>query len=325
MAQVINTNVASINAQRNLNRSQGGLTTSLQRLSSGLRINSAKDDAAGLAISDRMTSQIRGSTQASRNANDGISLAQTAEGALGESTSILQRVRELAIQSANSTNSSSDRLSLQAEVNQLVSELDRISQTTSFNGLKLLDGSFQAQSFHIGADANQSVNVTINEATSSNLGIEKVSTFNRDKGIETATSGFHADVTGTSSGQASIAGADIDAGLQTLIGTQTITVTDPDTVTQQTITVPITGRDAAEISKQLNTLTGVTASASNSAEFDVTSTTLVAGDTVSFNLVVGDPDEALKPTYETQAISIIKTPLQMTLIKPLKMPFLISM
>jgi len=304
MAQVINTNVASINAQRNLNRSQGSLSTSLQRLSSGLRINSAKDDAAGLAISDRMTSQIKGATQASRNANDGISLAQTAEGALGESTSILQRVRELAIQSANSTNSSSDRLSLQAEVNQLVSELDRISQTTSFNGLKLLDGSFQAQSFHIGADANQSVNVTINEATSSNLGIEKVSTFNRDKGIETATSGFHADVKDTASGKVSVAGADIDAGLQTLIAGQDITITAPDTSTQ-TITVPITGRDAAEISKQLNTLTGVTASASNSAEFDVTSTTLVTGDTVTFNLVVGDPDEVSKPAYETQAVSII--------------------
>ncbi|VAW73252.1 Flagellin protein FlaB, partial [hydrothermal vent metagenome] len=116
MPQIINTNIPSLNAQRNLNKSQGELTTSLERLSSGLRINSAKDDAAGLAIANRFTSQIRGLTQASRNANDGISLAQTAEGALAESTNIVQRVRELAIQSANSTNSAQDRLSLQSEV-----------------------------------------------------------------------------------------------------------------------------------------------------------------------------------------------------------------
>lgn len=117
MPQVINTNVMSLNSQRNLSKSQGALQVSLQRLSSGLRINSAKDDAAGLAISNRMTSQIRGFNQAERNANDGISLAQTAEGALAESTNILQRIRELAIQSANSTNSTTDRLSLQSEVN----------------------------------------------------------------------------------------------------------------------------------------------------------------------------------------------------------------
>ncbi|HED36001.1 MAG TPA: flagellin domain-containing protein, partial [Gammaproteobacteria bacterium] len=165
MPQIINTNIPSLNAQRNLNKSQGELTTSLERLSSGLRINSAKDDAAGLAIANRFTSQIRGLTQASRNANDGISLAQTAEGALSESTNIIQRVRELAIQSANSTNSAQDRLSLQSEVNQLVSELDRISNTTSFNGLKLLDGSFTAQSFQVGAEANQTINVNVEGAT----------------------------------------------------------------------------------------------------------------------------------------------------------------
>ena len=310
MAQVINTNIASINAQRNLNRSQGDLATSLQRLSSGLRINSAKDDAAGLAISDRMTSQIRGSAQASRNANDGISLAQTAEGALGESTNILQRVRELAVQSANATNSSSDRLSLQAEVNQLVSELDRISQATTFNGLKLLDGSFQAQSFHIGADANQTINVTIDEATSTNLGIEKVSTLNNVKGIEVATSGFHADVTNTASGRVSgtaatppLGYATLTDATNTLITTQTLTVTAPDSSTQS-VTVPATGRDAAEIATQLNTLTGVTASATNSAQFDLTSTTLAAGDTLSFSLIVGDVVESPAIPYKKQTISI---------------------
>ena len=133
MALTINTNIASLNAQRNLGVSQSALNKSMQRLSSGLRINSAKDDAAGLAISDRMTAQIRGLNQASRNANDGISLAQTAEGALQESTNLLQRMRELAIQSANGTNSVSDRTSINAESLQIISELDRISTDTQFN------------------------------------------------------------------------------------------------------------------------------------------------------------------------------------------------
>ena len=130
MASTINTNIQSLNAQRNLGASQLSLSTSMQRLSSGLRVNSAKDDAAGLAIADRMNAQVRGMNVAVRNANDGISLAQTAEGALKASGDILQRVRELAVQSANATNSSSDRQALQAEVGQLVEELDRISQTT---------------------------------------------------------------------------------------------------------------------------------------------------------------------------------------------------
>jgi flagellin len=157
MAQVINTNISSLTAQRNLTRSQDALGTSLQRLSSGLRINSAKDDAAGLAISERFTTQIRGMNQAIRNANDGISLAQTAEGAMGELTNNLQRVRELAVQSANATNSSSDRVALQNEVTQLVEEIDRVAQQTKFNGVTLLDGTFSNQSFQIGADAGQTI------------------------------------------------------------------------------------------------------------------------------------------------------------------------
>jgi len=155
MASTINTNINSLTAQRNLGTSATALSTSIQRLSSGLRINSAKDDAAGLAISERFTSQIRGLNQAVRNANDGISLAQTAEGALKASGDILQRVRELAVQSANASNSAGDRQALQAEVGQLVSELDRISQTTEFNGTKLLNGSFGTQQFQVGANANQ--------------------------------------------------------------------------------------------------------------------------------------------------------------------------
>ena len=157
MAVSINSNIASLTAQRNLGVSQNGLNTSIQRLSSGFRINSAKDDAAGLAISERFTSQVRGLNQAVRNANDGISLAQTAEGAMKASGDILQRVRELAVQSANASNSASDRQALQQEVSQLVSELDRISQTTEFNGAKLLDGSFGTQQFQVGANANQTI------------------------------------------------------------------------------------------------------------------------------------------------------------------------
>lgn len=160
MPQIINTNISSLNAQRNLNRSQNDLYTSLQRLSSGLRINSAKDDAAGLAISDRMTTQIRGLDQARRNANDGISLAQVAEGALQSSTDILQRVRELAIQSMNATNSSSDRQALDAEVQQLAQELQRVAAVTEFNGQKLLDGSFTGAVFQVGANSNQTITAT---------------------------------------------------------------------------------------------------------------------------------------------------------------------
>jgi flagellin len=157
MPQVINTNVASLNAQRNLNGTQNSMQTAIQRLSTGLRINSAKDDAAGLAISSRFTSQIRGLTQAARNANDGISLAQTAEGALSTSTDILQRIRELAVQSANASNSAGDRSALNSEVQQLTQELQRISTSTQFNGQNLLDGSFTTATFQVGANANQTI------------------------------------------------------------------------------------------------------------------------------------------------------------------------
>ncbi|WP_332860904.1 flagellin [Janthinobacterium svalbardensis] len=160
MAAVINTNISSLNSQRNLSTSQSALSTSLQRLSSGMRINSAKDDAAGLAISDRMTSQIRGMTQATRNANDGVSLAQTAEGALSTSGDILQRIRELAVQSSNSTNTASDRQALQTEVGQLGSELNRVAQTTQFNGQNLLDGSMGTANFQVGANANQLISAS---------------------------------------------------------------------------------------------------------------------------------------------------------------------
>jgi len=171
MPQIINTNIASLTAQRNLNNSQNALNTSLQRLSSGLRINSAKDDAAGLAISERFTSQIRGLNQAQRNANDGISLAQTAEGDLAAITNNLQRIRELAVQSANATNSPSDRAALQLETEQLIAEIDRVASTSSFNGVSLLDGSFTSKQFQVGANAGETVDISaITSARTSALG-----------------------------------------------------------------------------------------------------------------------------------------------------------
>jgi len=175
MPQIINTNIASLNAQRNLNASQNSLATSLQRLSSGLRINSAKDDAAGLAIASRFSAQINGLNQAARNANDGISLAQTAEGSLGVISDNLQRIRELAVQSRNATNSATDRAALNTEAQQLKAEIDRVASTTSFNGVKLLDGSFTNQAFQVGANVGETISIgAIANAQSSALGSSSV-------------------------------------------------------------------------------------------------------------------------------------------------------
>ena len=171
MAMTINTNVVSLNSQRNLGLSGGSLATSMQRLSSGLRVNSAKDDAAGLAIAERMNAQTKGLAVAARNANDGISLAQTAEGALGKVGDMLQRMRELAVQSSNATNSDSDREALQAEVNQLRSEIDRVAKTTSFNGAKLLDGAFSGGVFQVGSNAGDNITVgALKKSTADALG-----------------------------------------------------------------------------------------------------------------------------------------------------------
>jgi len=166
MSSMINTNMASLTAQRNLGMNQATLATAMQRLSSGLRINSAKDDAAGLAISERMTSQVNGNNQAARNANDGISLAQTAEGDLAQVGSNLQRMRELSVQSANASNSASDRTSLQNELDQLRQEIDRVSANSSFNGVKLLDGTFSAQTFQVGANNTANDRITVSSIAS---------------------------------------------------------------------------------------------------------------------------------------------------------------
>ncbi len=166
MALTVNVNIPSLNAQRNLNKSQGALATALQRLSSGLRLNSAKDDAAGIAIATRFTTQIRGLNVAARNANDGISLSQTAEGALDEVVNNLQRIRELAVQSANSTNSATDRKALNAEATALIAEIDRVAQNTNFNGVNLLDGTFTSQDFQVGANGGGSNVVSITSIAS---------------------------------------------------------------------------------------------------------------------------------------------------------------
>ena len=163
MAMFINTNTSSLNAQRNLMNTTKSLDTSYTRLASGLRINSAKDDAAGLQISNRLTSQVNGLDQGNRNANDGISLAQTAEGAMDEVTGMLQRMRTLAQQSANGSNSAKDREALQKEVDQLGAEINRISKDTTFAGTKLLDGNYSG-SFQVGADANQTIGFSLSQA-----------------------------------------------------------------------------------------------------------------------------------------------------------------
>ncbi|MGJ8670580.1 MAG: flagellin [Oceanococcus sp.] len=202
--QTINTNVMSLNAQRNLSSSSNDLATSIQRLSTGLRINSAKDDAAGLAISERFTSQIRGLNQAVRNANDGISLSQTAEGALGEVSNNLQRIRELAVQSSNATNSQSDRNALQAEVSQLLSEIDRVADSTSFNGVDLLDGSFAGAVFQIGANAGE--NITVASLTDANTAALGSLSQNTTAGLSVAASGISGFATAIAAGGFTIDG-----------------------------------------------------------------------------------------------------------------------
>jgi len=177
MPQVINTNMLSLNAQRNLSQSQAAQATAIQRLSSGLRINTAKDDAAGLAITERFTTQIRGLNQATRNAQDAISLSQTAEGAMGSISDNLQRIRELAVQAANGTNSAVDRLALDQEVQQMIAETQRVATQTQFNGINLLDGTFSGQTFQVGANQNQTVAISsISNAQTSALGSNMLST-----------------------------------------------------------------------------------------------------------------------------------------------------
>ncbi|WP_435218614.1 flagellin [Luminiphilus sp. nBUS_07] len=266
MALVINTNVASLNAQRNLDASQSSAATSLERLSSGLRINSARDDAAGLAIANRFTAQINGLNQAARNAADGISLAQTAEGALQEVTNNLQRIRELAVQAANATNSGADRQALQSEVDQLVSEIDRVANTANFNGVKLLDGSFTSKTFQVGATEGETVSVNaIIDANTNALGE------------------YAADLNGTFLGAARDAAADTN-GIQAANLSFTITDTNSNTVgTAGTVAAIGANAEASEIATVINAMDsrlGLVATASNTATLGNFS----AAETVTFTL-----------------------------------------
>ena len=253
--QVISTNVASLNAQRNLSNSSNGLAVSLQRLSSGMRINSAKDDAAGLAISERMTGQIRGLDQARRNANDGVSLAQTAEGALNQMGSIVQRIRELSVQSANATNSASDRQALNAEVTQLVSELDRFSQTTEFNGQALFNGTFGSATFQVGANANQTITTTTNNYRTTQYGTFQVSNASSN-GSTYATSGQA--VTGLSSALGNISGTVVSGGAGSKLivngagGAATLNVTSGSSAKDIAIAVNAAGQTGVKASATTN-------------------------------------------------------------------------
>nr|WP_105254931.1 flagellin [Pseudoalteromonas sp. T1lg75] len=209
MALSVNTNVASLNGQRNLSKSGQALETSMQRLSSGLRINSAKDDAAGLQIANRLTSQINGLTVAQRNANDGISMAQTAEGAMQESANILQRMRDLSLQSANGSNSADDRKALQKEVAALQQELTRIAETTKFGTTSLLDGSFGTKQFQVGANANETINVSLGNTSADAIGIHEITGAGTVLGTETATSDLATLLGTTTNDTLNINGTDI--------------------------------------------------------------------------------------------------------------------
>jgi flagellin len=294
MSQVINTNVASLNAQRNLSRSSGDLATSLQRLSSGLRINSAKDDAAGLAISERMTAQVRGMSQAGRNANDGVSLAQVGEGALNQMGNILQRVRELAVQSANATNSASDRAALNAEVGQLVAELERFALTTEFNGLKMFDGTFGSAIYQVGANANQTITATTTDFRTSQYGTYQIGNATQSTAVSAAATG------------AAASGAAVSAGGNVTIngagGSANVAVT--------------TGDSARDIAAKINSqpTTGVRASArtettldfGSSGNFSVqlfSSNAAGAGTIQNVSFTVSDADTADGLTQAVNAIN----------------------
>jgi flagellin len=266
MSLSVNTNIASLTVQKNLNKAADSLSTSMTRLSSGLKINSAKDDAAGLQISNRLTSQINGLGVAVKNANDGTSIAQTAEGAMQESTNILQNMRELALQSANGSNSAEDRASLQSEYAQLTSELTRIASTTTFGGKNLIDGSFGTTAFQVGANANETINVTLGDVSANNIGSQQI-----------ASKSVPPSDTGLAAGK--------------------ITVTGSGSVSKE-IDVPV-GDSAKNIAANMNgAIAGLSASASTEAKLTVTGTT-----SANFNLKVGDADVNLVGVSDTKGLA----------------------
>jgi len=260
--QVINTNIQSLNAQRNLSTSGNALSTALERLSSGLRINSAKDDAAGLAIATRFTTQINGLNQAVRNANDGVSLSQTAESALQEVTNNLQRIRELGVQSANATNSSSDRAALDQEVQQRIAEIDRISSQTSFNGAKVLDGTFGSAAFQVGANVGETISVNLSTGTRAGQ-LGQIATGTSSVEVTTAA------LSGTSTIQVGSAAA------------KTVGISSQGTANGQSAGSAFAKAAAINAAS----VPGLSVSATNNVEFTVAATTgTAAGDTFSLRI-----------------------------------------
>ncbi|RPA30845.1 flagellin [Shewanella frigidimarina] len=260
MAISVNTNVTSMKAQGNLNKAQSSTATSMERLASGLRINSAKDDAAGLQISNRMTSQINGIGVAMRNANDGISIAQTAEGAMSESTNILQRMRDLSLQSANGSNSADDRTSMQKEISSLQTELTRIAETTSFGGQKLLDGSYGTQAFQVGSNSNETISISLGDVSADKIGYSGKSITN-----VAVLTGF----AGASSTQKTFATTDT-LTMQAGPKSNNLTLTD--------------GMSAADLAGQINATEGVIGVGASTAATIALSDNTTAGDVMSFEV-----------------------------------------
>jgi flagellin len=282
MAMVINTNVLALTTQRSLTNTQSSLATSMERLSTGLRINSAKDDAAGLGITDRMTSQVRGLNQAIRNAGDAISLSQSAEGAMQEATNILQRMRELAVQSANDSNSSADRANLQKEVVQLQQELNRIADTTTFNGKNLLDGTFTAQKFHVGSNANETISVSVSSTHSTDLGTYQLN------GGTMANSSVGAAVAANTNG-----GDPNGLSITGSLGSATTSV----------IAVGATARTVATAVNAIAGSTGVEATARTVATIDNLSAD-IAGETLSFTLGNNNADNPVTANISVNLVSV---------------------
>ena len=289
MAQVINTNTMSLNAQRNLSTSGANLATTIQRLSSGLRINSAKDDAAGLAISERFSTQIRGANQAARNANDGISLAQTAEGALGEIGNNLQRMRELAVQSRSATNSPSDRQALNSEVQLLKQEIQRVAEQTNFNGTSLLDGKFTNQAFQIGANQGQTINIS----QIANANISKLGSWTSASTSASVTGSVPAPAAGATTSSQSGA---FTSAVSTAIGQSFNLSVGGVEVLDQTTTAAVETIAAADID------TALTAATTALADEGITFTGTAAAGTLAFSKADGTSlDVELTSNFGTAA------------------------
>ncbi len=317
MPQIINTNIASLTAQRNLNSSQNDLATSLQRLSSGLRINSAKDDAAGLAISERFTTQIRGLNQAIRNANDGVSFAQTAEGALSTAGDALQRIRELAVQSINDTNSSSDRQALNNEVSQLIAEVNRIASATQFNGQNILDGSLSTLTFQVGANQNQTIQVDGVDSRGSKLGADTATGATVNSTTLTGSSGALTINGETIDTTAAVASGDVndlisainsvasDSGVQAQKAstlTQDFTFADSnDTVTINGVAISYVAAsgDIDSLTADINSVSGQTGVTATNDGTDITLTSANAAD---MTVVAAAALGAVNATYQAGVV-----------------------